>query len=265
MPAGNRQLWTSRLVEAKINLGYKLFLAVAVAALMLTIGCAVLADPNPCDRTQAVRDALEEATSRDCDLITNDDLADVSSLTMGVPLPAGNLQLLTSQRGDIGDLKGRDFAGLDNLQTLYLSGNNLNELPAGVFDGLDNLQRLHLGGNNLSELPAGVFDGLGNLQTLGLSGNNLSELPPGVFDGLGNLQTLGLSGNNLSELPPGVFDGLDNLQTLYLSGNNLSELSPGVFDGLDRLQMLDLLNNPGGPFTITHPNPRLQGNGWTRR
>ena len=255
-------------------------IAIAGTMLLLAVGCAVLGDPNPCDRTQAVRDALEKATGRDCDLITDDDLADVWTLTI-------------SGRDN---LKGRDLAGLDNLRSLTLRTLRGNELPWGVISGFDSLQTLDLSHNNLSELPPGVFDELVNLQTLDLSHNNLSELPPGLFDNLnnlselylhgnpgdpfniqigvcgrtpavraileqgtgqncagitdvilGNLQTLQLVGNNYElysrDLPPGAFGGLDNLQGLYLWNNNLSKLPPGVFDGLDNLEWLDWSDN----------------------
>ena len=103
-----------------------------------------------------MRDALEDATGRDLDIVTEDDLADVRML----------------QISDAGELKKSDFSGLSNLQRLDLGDDNLSELPPGAFDGLSNLQEpADLGGNNLSELPPGVFDGLSNLQELDLGVN----------------------------------------------------------------------------------------------
>ena len=251
----------------------KLALIAVIAALTLAVGCSVLGNPDPCDRTQAMRDALEDATGRDCDLITDDDLADVRRLGIR----------------DEGELKGNDFADLSNLQSLSLYG---SDLSWDVIGDLESLIALSLGIRSdvgISALPPGVFDGLTNLQTLDLGGSNLSELPPGVFDGLTNLQTLDLRDNNLSELPAGLFDNLNNLSELHLDGNpgypfkihiigvcgrtpavraalediigqncagitdpaltrvatlrlnNLRELSPGVFDGLINLQELDLI------------------------
>jgi Leucine-rich repeat (LRR) protein len=147
---------------------------IALTALTLAVGCGVLGNPNPCDRTQAVRNALERETRRDCDLISDDDMADIRLF---------RLRLFDH---DVDYLKKSDFASLTNLQNLYLFGDDLSELPPDVFDSLDNLQHLNLGGNSLSELSPGVFDGLDNLQWMGLRDNNLSELPPGVFDGLDN-------------------------------------------------------------------------------
>ena len=78
-----------------------------------------------------MRDALEDATGRDLDIITEDDLADVRML----------------QISDAGELKKSDFSGLRNLQRLDLGDDNLSELPPGAFDGLSNLQELDLGVN----------------------------------------------------------------------------------------------------------------------
>ena len=80
-----------------------------MAALLLTVACGnlpIIGNPSLCDRSQAMRNALEPAAGgRYCFLITDDDLAAVSHLSVGVPL------------------KQPDFAGLDNLQWLDLRGN----------------------------------------------------------------------------------------------------------------------------------------------
>lgn len=154
---------------------------IAMVAVLLTVACGSLpiigtGDPNPCDRSQAMRDALERAIERVCDRITDDDLADVSRLRVS------------------GSLQRSDFAGLDNLQSLELAGSDLTELPPGVFDGLTNLQTLDLDNNNLTELPPGVFDDLISLQTLNFRHNGLTKLPPGAVENLANLQSLTLQG-----------------------------------------------------------------------
>ena len=84
-------------------------LAVVVAAIALTfaVGCGVLGNPSPCDRSQAMRDALEMATGRDCDLITDDDLADVRYLDLSF-----------SDNG----LKKSDFSGLYNVISVDFVG-----------------------------------------------------------------------------------------------------------------------------------------------
>ena len=81
-------------------------IAIAGMVIVLAAGCAVLGNSSPCDRSQAMRNVLEEATGRDCDLITDEDLADVRSLS------------LTLSFDDASNLKNGDFSGLENLEPL---------------------------------------------------------------------------------------------------------------------------------------------------
>ena len=244
--------------------------AVVLAAIAILLAAGgygiayIIQNPDPCDRTQEMRDALELAADRKCDLITGDDLADIDHLVIhfedempklkrrdfaGLRHLEGLAYDRTVDRDDPPAIPSNVFSGLPkHLQSLGF-GIGLTELPPGVFDGLANLQSLNLGlgyswdSNYLTELPPGAFDGLANLQSLYLQSNDLTELATGVFVGLTNLQSLYLHGNDLTELPPGVFGGLANLQSLSLNGNNLTELPPGVFDGLASLQSLYLDEN----------------------
>lgn len=81
-----------------------------MAALLLTVACGnlpIIGNPSLCDRSQAMRNVPELAAGggRYCFLITDDDLAAVSHLSVGVPL------------------KQPAIAGLSNLQWLDLRGN----------------------------------------------------------------------------------------------------------------------------------------------
>ena len=249
----------------------------AVAILLATGGYGIfyiIQNPDPCDRTQEMRDALERAAERKCDLITGDDLAYIDGLVIqyedempvlkrrdfaGLRHLEGLAYHRTVYNSDPPTITANVFSGLpDDLQSLDLGLNGLTELPPGVFDGLANLTSLDLSDIYFHELPPGVFDGLTNLPSLDLDGKGLRRLLPGAFDGLTSLQSLDLSDNYLTELPPGVFDGLANLQWLNLGHNYLTEFPPGVFDGLANLQWLELRNNRGWIFEITHPNADLQ-------
>ena len=232
----------------------------AIAALLAAGGYGIayiIQNPNPCDRTQEMRDALERATERKCDLITGDDLADIDHLVIQF-------------EDEMPVLKRRDFAGMRHLEGLsyHWYWGFLGAIPGDVFSGLPkDLQSLDLSYSGLSELPPGAFDGLANLQSLDLSGNDLTELPPGVFDGLANLQSLDLRYNpgdpfdidigicnrvpvvrTALELASGrncaviTIADISDVQSLDLSDNGLAELSPGVFNGLTNLQSLNLSN-----------------------
>ena len=173
-----------------------------------------------CDRTPAVREAIEAALNDTCGFISN---AELATLT-------GTLDL----NGTVSSLKAGDFAGLSNLTTLRLRNNSrLSSLPAGIFDPLTALNTLEVKVNNLTTLPAGVFDKLTNLTDLTLDNNGLTSLSAGVFDKLTKLDTLKLYGNNLTSLPAGVFDKLTKLSNaLDLGYNRLTSLPDGIFDKL---------------------------------
>ena len=156
-----------------------------------------------------MRNALERTTGRDCDLITEEDLASVRTLSVS---PAD-------------DLNRRDFAGLDNLGHLVLSG---YEISPDIFADLDNLRTLELDTTivSIKRLSAETVGHMSMLEGVHWRGNNLSlNSPGGVFAGMENVQSLDLSQpdrfNPRSTVPtvpivPGVFEGLTNLQVLTL-------------------------------------------------
>ena len=252
---------------------------IAMAAVLLVVACNSLpiigaGSPAPCDRSQAMLEALEEATGWDCDEITDDDLADVRSLSVSGPLNQSDFAGLRLQSlsiyGDLEMLSEVPVKFRDNIQVLSLSGSGLTELPPGTFDGLTNLQELDLSGNYLTELPPGVFDDLANLQWLDLWDNpgdpfninvGICNRTPGVRShlqgafgqncasitdaDLATLQRLDWENGALTELPPGSFAGLINLQILrlYQQQSGRIELHSGAFDGLANLQWLHLGDN----------------------
>ena len=248
---------------------------IAMAAVLLALACdslSIIGSPAPCDRSQGMLESLEETTGWDCDEITDDDLADVRSLSVSGPLKQSDFAGLRLQSlniyGDLEMLGEVPVKFRDNIQVLSLGGSGLTELPPGTFDGLTNLQKLNLAGNDLTELPPGVFDGLTNLQELHLAYNDLTELPTGVFDDLANLQWLELRGNpgdpfninvgicNRTDLVRSYLESelrqncasitdadLASLQSLDWEYGELTELPPGSFAGLINLQSLHLGGN----------------------
>ena len=165
-------------------------IAIAMAAVLSAVAwqIAVNRNPDPCDRSYAMRQALEWATRRDCDLITDADLADVRWLSLRGPL----------QRSD--------FTGLDNLRGMDWYG-PVELLGTVPDEGRRSIYHLGMRGQRITKLPPGIFAGFTNLRMLDLGvlsddnpyyddlTNHLTELPPGVFDDLANLQRLDLSGN----------------------------------------------------------------------
>ena len=188
-----------------------------------------------CTRTPVVRDQLLRMARgvRDCGFVTDDHLADVTSLVF-----------VNSQDQDIDSFKAGDFAGLSNLTFLSIWGTDLTELPTGVFNGLSRLRELNMHTNrNLATLPSGIFDGLTLITELHMNHNAIAELPAGVFEDLQVLRVLNLGGNELTTLPEGVFDNLTHLEELYIWDNGLTTLPEGIFDNLTDLERLSLSNN----------------------
>ena len=195
----------------------------------------VAEDAGICTRTPVVRDQLLRMARgvRDCGFVTDDHLADVTSLVF-----------VGSQDQDIDSFKAGDFAGLSNLTFLSIWGTDLTELPTGVFNGLSRLRELNMHTNrNLATLPSGIFDGLTLITELHMNHNAIAELPAGVFEDLQVLRVLNLGGNELTTLPEGVFDNLTHLEELYIWDNGLTTLPEGIFDNLTDLERLSLSNN----------------------
>ena len=100
-------------------------------------------DPlSVCDRTPAIKNAIEEVSAQPCDII------DVSK-----PIRMANLDLHGKH---VTGLRDGDFSGMSNLQTLNLD-NRLDHLPQNIFAGVIRLKKLDLSHNALAELPARIF------------------------------------------------------------------------------------------------------------
>ena len=196
----------------------------------------VAEDAGICTRTPIVIERIIWYADgvRDCGFVTDDHLADVTSLIF-----------VGSQDGPrIDSFKAGDFAGLSNLTFLSIWATDLTELPTGVFNGLSRLRELNMHTNrNLATLPSGIFDGLTLITELHMNHNAIAEFPPGVFEDLEVLRVLNLGGNELTTLPEGVFDNLTHLEELYIWDNGLTTLPEGIFDNLSDLERLSLNNN----------------------
>ena len=184
-----------------------------------------------CDRSPPVRDALVEATGRDCGDVSEFDLLEVSVLSLW-------------DRG-MTELDASDFAGLRYLVELGLSSNRLAEIPENTFRDLVNLKILYLGANGLTTVPRAVR-GLSALQELYLWNNAIADLRSDAFDGLSELRDLGLLSNKLTNLPAGVFWDLKKLRYLHLRDNEITDVRKEALRGPEDLIRLDLGANPLG-------------------
>ena len=162
-----------------------------------TLALTLRVQPNLCDRTQQVWEAL--LGNGQCDAsATAEDLR--SHLVLTIDDPA------------LTNLQAGDFGGLVNLQTLIVEGTQLASLPANLFADLPQLETLVLSGNRLSSLPDGLFVA-SNAAGAGFNAAIGSSSVP-------KLAFLDLSDNALTSLPADLFSGLNSgLLTLDLSGN----------------------------------------------
>ena len=172
-----------------------------------TLALTLRVQPNLCDRTQQVWEALQangQSPPDRCDAsATAEDLR--------------RHLVLSIDDSTLTDLQAGDFGGLVNLQTLIVEGTQLASLPANLFANLPKLETLVLSGNRLSSLPDGLFVA-SNAAGAGAAGAGFnaaigsSSVPKLAF--------LDLSDNALNSLPAGLFSGLNSgLLTLDLSGN----------------------------------------------
>ena len=220
------------MMSVKMNLAAMTGIA-AVTVLMLTIGCGVLGNPSPCNRTLEMRNALEGVTGRDCDLITNEDLARVRNLPH-----RGGISIYLQP------LKRSDFSGLDNLRSLSVLMSTGSEWPS-VLNTLDDLQELRLivnvntGGSGAISLPANAFRGLGSLEILRIESGNFS------------------GDHRLLLIHPDVFNGLDSLRVLNIDIGYRC-INWLTLDMLEDLPMLETLGTPMGrtlDFCEFEPSP----------
>ena len=212
-----------------------------------------------CDRTPQVQAFLEEATGKDCDDITADDLAQVTELDLS------NKGLKSLQEGD--------FDGLSQLRSVNMESNGLTWTDACTDDYGTTVQNINLTNNKLGGTGAAIPDNCftatkyPNLVSLHLAGNRINALTGDPFDELSALQVLDLSQNQITSLPSGVFHDLDALLKLDLSQNALtsSGLDKHRFIAMVNLEWLSLdkqfVHDPNNNFERTG-NPVLTGLDW---
>ncbi len=209
------------------NEGWEREAALAVAGRMVV---AVqpgtrLAKPA-CERSAAVREALEAELGSSC--------ADIS---------AADLRRIVELR--LRDVQPGDLDGLSNLSRLELLPPSGWTLRAGALDGLAGLQMLDVFGWNVL-LEPGSFRGLANLRYLFVLSNRLDgadalpPLRPGVFEGMPRLRHLRLIDGSRAAIEPGLFEGLAELNELFVGGGRLARLRAGMFRGLPNLRKLEV-------------------------
>ena len=209
------------------NEGWEREVALAVAGRMVV---AVQPGTRPakpaCERSAAVREALEAELGSACVDIAAADLRGISKLRLR-------------------DVQPGDLDGLSNLTRLELRPRPGWTLQAGALDGLAGLQKLDVFGWNVLLQP-GSFRGLPNLHYLVVLSNRFdgeAALPPlrlGVFDGMPRLRHLRLIDASRAAIEPGLFAGLSELNELFVGGGRLAHLGAGMFRGLPNLRRLEV-------------------------
>ena len=231
-----------------------------------------------CERSAAVREALEAELGLPCADIAAADLREIVELRLRDVHPGdldglSNLSRLklrppsgwTLRAGALDGLAGLQmlnvfgwnvllqpgsFRGLANLHHLVVLSNRfdgadaLPPLRLGVFEGMPRLRHLRLIDASRAAIEPGLFEGLAELNELFVGGGRLAHLPAGMFRGLPNLRRLEVDmsdGSSPVTMAAGVFEGLANLEDLRL--NSLAAVPPGVFAGLSELRMLWLRRN----------------------
>jgi hypothetical protein len=178
-----------------------------------------------CQRSSAVRQAIELELKKDCTQIDESELKEIVQLDL--------------MRKNIDSLKPDDFKGMSSLDTLLLSENNLSDLPAGLFSDLGALTYLNLNYNEFAILTDGMFVGLNRLKELRLSMGTQyftpamapMQIAPQAFSGLPSLKVLRMTHNRVLGLPDRLFASLSNLEVVDFSVSESfsQEVSSSVF------------------------------------
>jgi hypothetical protein len=185
-----------------------------------------------CDRSQAVRDALQQFFGKSCGEITaamlqRDARPELLHLST-VPTPLAAFKL-------------GDFSGFEAVDEMHLSGHRLQHVYEHQFDGVPGLDVLDLSDNALTAFPDNVLRSHPRVHTLSLAKNELTEIPRSVFldhpDPGGGAERfmisyVDLSHNRIAAMPdlrslPDA-DRVFAIDELNLSGNELRAVSPDI-------------------------------------
>lgn len=163
---------------------------------LITVFCLLVhsgfASANVCNRSDTIVLALEVAVNKDCDAITDADLAKIDVLDLKQEYYEYSAPVL---------LKAGDLDGLANLVDLDITlGRIGGVLSAEQFRGAEKLKRIELRGNDLTEIANHTFDKLTELEYIGLAANQLTVLKPELFTILlPKLKLVEIYSNGLSE------------------------------------------------------------------
>lgn len=157
----------------------KIFVAVAVVALIIFLGASFLPEPQVSPSNSTLRTEVE---------------ADPASGVEPASIPPARTLNLSAQK--LVSTPAYVFEET-NLQELDLSNNLLEGSLPGEIRFLKDLKVLNLSGNQFTGLPAEIGQ-LENLEVLNVSNNKLTGLPQELAN-LKKLKLLNLSGNAYSE------------------------------------------------------------------
>jgi hypothetical protein len=219
-----------------------------------------------CERTSAVRSAIERSRSKACENVTTDDL---QSFYDSIDLR--DMEVQSIQPGD--------FSGIERLHWLNLSHNQISRIDSGVFLDIGFVggnsrspASLDLSYNRVKKLVKNSFRGLkGDFLILDLSNNLIEELQDGAIHNKFFIKSINLSNNKLAVLNERAFADtkvaslilndnqlkdlpsssefkrlIDSMDTLDLAGNQFSSISPeliAIFNSRPHLR-IDLSRNP---------------------
>src|SRR5262249_23239401 len=127
-----------------------------------------------CERTNAVKLFLEEATRKSCDAITEQDLQPI----LRVAVPDKRITVF----------KDGDFSGLPNLEILNIKGNPFQHLQPGLLAGLPKLKTLVIFRTGLTELPEDFLESNPEIAFLHMFGNPFTTLPESVRERFASYQ-----------------------------------------------------------------------------
>jgi hypothetical protein len=129
-----------------------------------------------CDRTPAVKDALEKLVLKPCANIEALDLAKINRVAVN--------------NRNIAAFKSDDFTGLTGLEILNIRSNPYTELPEGLLNDLVNLKTLVIIGTSLRHYPDDFLSHNPNIENIHVFRNPVRTISESYFSTLQKAKNL---------------------------------------------------------------------------
>ncbi|MNJ94893.1 hypothetical protein D3C87_125970 [compost metagenome] len=197
-------------------------------------------ETSVCERSQYIIEAFKRTLHKNCDQISDADLANIRDLKI---IDKDRSVIVFNQF----ELRKTDLSRLPSLRSFSATGIHWFgvALIEGFFNSAENLEHLDLSENSTPVFAKGSLPAHKSLLTLNLSRSNSAKLRPGsfedVFSDIPSADTfLDFSSNYVETWESSKMSGLENLKRLDLSRSQVDRSNYADFSNLRSLRELNL-------------------------